>query len=101
MKFTGSSMRNELNFVTEAFTELHERFLKATDPTMVIGEAIESIQNQMSAIQQLYKTQAQDREQIKVQVMNHLKAISEICAEAFAVLSGETSPEDNNTNIPQ
>lgn len=101
MKFTGSSMRNELNFITEAFTELQERFLKATDPTMVIGEALEGIQNQLSAIQQLYKTQAQNREEIKGQVMNHLKAVSDISLEAIAIMNGETSPEDNNTSIPQ
>lgn len=98
MKFTGTSMRNELKFVMEAF-HVVEKFLETNDPSIVIGKSIEFIQNHLSAIQELYNEEAEDRNAIAEAVATHLEKISGFALEAAALLRNQKNPEDTNRSI--
>jgi hypothetical protein len=98
MKFTGTGMRNELNFCMEAFL-VKERFLTDEDPTVVIGKAIEAIQSHLSAVQKAYNDGSSDRNAISSEVSGHFVEIASIANEAASVLQSASEPEDNNRSI--
>lgn len=98
MKFTGTGMRNELNFVMEAFL-VKERFLTDEDPSVVIGKTIEAIQSHLSAIQNAYNKNSSDRNAIRDEVSGHLAEIASISNEAASILQSSSEPEDNNRSI--
>lgn len=98
MKFTGTGMRNELNFCMEAFL-VKERFLTDEDPTIVIGKTIEAIQSHLSAIQNAYNDNSSDRNAIADEVAGHLTEIANISNEAVSVLQSASEPEDNNRSV--
>lgn len=98
MRFTGTDMRKELNFITEAFL-VKEKFLTDEDPTIVIGKTIEAIQMHLSSIEAVYQKRAYDRNQIVDEVLGHLSEIASISNEAAAILQSPSEPEDNNRSI--
>lgn len=98
MRYTGTQMRSELQFVMEAL-RVQEQFIKESDPSIVIGKVIEQIGIHLSSLQSLYNSDAADRNKIVSESLNHVKGMMSILQEAEANLSAPSSPEDNNRSV--
>lgn len=102
--FSGLDMRREMELFAEETQKMNltEKFMKDTDPTLVIAYVMEKIGGAASKIENLYNNKAGDRNQIVNQVKDELRLIIGIANEAMDKLSQSAkSPEDTNKSIGQ
>jgi len=98
LRYTGTQMRKELQFVMEAL-RVQEQFVKESDPTMVVGRVLEKVGIHLSGLQALYNSKSFDRNQIVSESLGHIKDMIEILQDAESSLSSPSSPEDNDRSI--
>jgi hypothetical protein len=101
MNFSSRQIREDMALVEAS--GLEEKFLKADDPTIVIGKFLEKAGLSMSAIQNAYNKKARDRNAIIGPVLKELQALTGKIMVAKSALEkhvdGTASPEDTNRSI--
>lgn len=101
MNFSARQIREDMALVEG--TSLEEKFLKADDPTIVIGKFLEKAGLCMSAIQNAYNKKARDRNVIVEPVLKELANLAGYVSTAQSALKkqadGTASPEDTNRSI--
>lgn len=103
-KFSGLDMRREMEIFAEETQKMNlsEKFVKDSDPSVVIAYVVEKIGGASSKIQNLYNSNAKNRNAIVSQVKDELRLIIGIANEAMDKLAQSAkSPEDTNKTIGQ
>jgi len=103
LKFSDMIDDEALEKLNLSESRLTEKFLKAEDPTILIGKFLEKAGNSMSAIQNAYNKKARDRNMIVDPVLKELSKLAGHIATAQSGLQkqvdGTASPEDTNRSI--
>lgn len=102
--YSGLDMRREMELFAEETQKMNmdEKFVKDSDPSLVIAYVMEKIGGAASKIESLFNSNAQNRNAIVGQVRDELRLIVGIANEAMDKLAqAERSPEDTNKTIGQ
>jgi len=79
---------------------LTEKFVKAGDPTVVIGKFLEDAGKLMSSVQNIYNKNARDRNQAVApvsKILDQIINLAELARDDMA--DSKSDPEDTNTSI--
>jgi len=99
-ELTGGQIRKEYLIIQEALKQIpiNEKFLKETDPSIVIADVMEQIDKSLGTIRTWYNKKARNRNEIVKPVQKELQEIISYASQAIKDLNN-SEPEDINRKV--